>query len=130
MIKTLIQNTVLIGIFFLTCAITSCKHDPVGIENQPKICFNESIKPIFESNCNKSECHGKGGEKYDFTTGKGILEGISPYNPYKSKIYDAITNSWDIMPPNPAKPLSKEQRTLILIWISQGADTTYCISKP
>jgi uncharacterized membrane protein len=106
--------------------LQSCRHDSVGIENQPKVCFDEKIKPIFENNCNMSGCHGKNGEKYDFTTAKGILEAVSPYKPFESEAYNAITNSWDLMPPKPRLPLSKTQRTLIMVWISQGADTTHC----
>ena len=116
-------TTILFVIWGLTL-LQSCRHDPEGVGLQPKVCFTTQIKPIFETNCNMSGCHGANSEKYDFRTTKGILHGISPYKPYDSEIYDAITSPWSPMPPSPNSPLSKNQRTLILLWISQGADTS------
>jgi hypothetical protein len=51
---------------------------------------------------------------------------VTPGDPHGSKLYRVITsiNGEDMMPPS--QPLTKEQRTLIQIWIAQGANNTVC----
>jgi mono/diheme cytochrome c family protein len=54
------------------------------------------------------------------------MEIVTPGDPHGSKLYKVITNinGENLMPPK--QPLSKEQRTLIQIWIAQGAHNKTC----
>jgi len=118
------------GTFILAAALgfslflISCKHDKTDISAFKEICFNTDVKPIFVNNCAIAGCHTAGNSEsgYVLDNYQGIMQGISPGNPLKSKIYKAITNEWiNMMPPD--NPLNQEQRTTIRLWIDQGADT-------
>jgi len=52
------------------------------------------------------------------------MKAINPGNADKSKAYNAITSTFQLMPPNNALPA--EKRTLIRLWIEQGAQETNC----
>jgi hypothetical protein len=112
----------------LVLVFSSCKHDPVGVDNQPAVCFRQDILPIFQANCAKSGCHDGSGERgLDLRSAEDVRANVVPYDPSGSRIYDAITSSWGgIMPPG--SPLPKEARTAVYLWILQGADTT-CASR-
>ena len=101
--------------------INACVHDTEGVTELRKVCFTSEILPIFQTNCAMSGCHDREGEE-DFVLNnyEGIMKGVSPGNPYNSKVYESIIDIWgEIMPPD--KALSQNQRTLIKIWIEQGA---------
>lgn len=54
-----------------------------------------------------------------------IIQYIVPGNPDASTLYQAIISKWDnLMPPN--QPLTKDNRTVIRVWIEQGAGHTVC----
>jgi hypothetical protein len=113
-----VTGVVLIGIL-----TTACRHDPVGVESQPQVCFTSDVLPIFQNNCGKSGCHDGGGEtRLDFSNADGILKNISPKQPLSSRGYTTIIDG--NMPPSPSYPLSESQRTLIYLLILQGADTS------
>lgn len=116
----IIQSTM----FFMgTIVFSSCHQDPVGLETQPKICFKE-VQSIIQTNCSsRSGCHGNDSRRDKYITADEILNAVSPYKPYSSEIYTAMTSIWSPMPPD-KEHLSKELRTKILLWIEQGADTT------
>lgn len=105
----------------------SCKHDGIPPDQLPQICFTEEVLPIFQNSCGTTGCHngGGGGESsYSFTDYAGIMKAITPGNADKSKAYQAIISSFQLMPPNNALPIAK--RTLIRAWIEQGAMETTC----
>lgn len=119
---------IILALPFLFTNIT-CKHDPMGIAQLDTVCFNTKIQPILQSSCGMAGCHGSGGEHsggFNPSTYQGIMEIVSPGSAAKSKLYQVITqvNGENMMPPK--QPLTKEQRTLILVWIQQGAKNITC----
>jgi hypothetical protein len=119
----------LIAIFggFILCLVTfivpSCTHDPVGIELiKDTVHYDTQVKPILVSSC---DCHRDGSEEgfsmADYTDVYNNY--VTPYNPRKSKLYQVITavNGFNMMPPEPKPPVSKENRMIIEVWIAQGA---------
>lgn len=110
-------------------ALISCRHNPVGVDTQPIVCFKTDVLPVIQSNCGKSNCHagsGRGGSRLNLATEAGIMKGIIPYQPLSSSIYSKIIDG--SMPPSPNYPLTEDQRTAIYLWILQGADTT-CVTQ-
>jgi hypothetical protein len=111
-----------ISVLILACLL-SCKHQ-TNDTNLPTICFNRDVMPALIGNC--SMCHkgtsGDGGGELDFSNYTGVMRSVSSGNPDNSRLYTALSN----MPPYPRAPLTKDQRTMIYIWIKQGAlnDTT------
>lgn len=118
----------LVGIAFLFLLNNSCKHDGIPADQMEQICFTNQVLPIFQNSCGTTGCHGSGSENdYNFTDYKGIMEAISAGNASKSKAYQAMTSTFELMPPDNALPESK--RTIIRIWIEQGAKQTTCGSN-
>lgn len=104
----------------------SCEYQP-DLSKYPEICFQNQVLPIFQSNCALSHCHNSSGERGNLTSYSDIMAyGINAGDAKGSKIYKAITSTW-INPMPPSKPLSEDQRTLIRLWIDQGARNTSCI---
>lgn len=129
--KKLLIPSILISTltFFIISGFNSCKHQPKDVSLIRTVCFETEVLPIFQSNCTMPGCHDdskEGDEDGDINlkTYTGILKGVVPGKPDESKIYEAITNKWgEIMPPPPNNPLTKTQRSLIYLWILQGAKT-------
>lgn len=112
----------LLSLFFL---VNSCKHDGIPADQMPEICFTEQVLPIFQNSCGTSGCHDSKGEAgYVFTDYTSIMKAINPGNAAKSKAYQAMTSTFELMPPDNALPASK--RTIIRLWIDQGAKETTC----
>lgn len=113
---------VLVALFILPLSflLNSCKHEGIPADQMPPIKFSEQVLPIFSANCTR--CHG-GGQKVggdtNFSDYNGIIKSITPGNALNSKAYQAITSTFKLMPPN--NPLTANQRTLIRLWIDQGA---------
>jgi len=103
----------LIGLF-------SCTHNS-DITNVRTVSFNSEVLPVFQTNC--SECHGGGKSEagLNLTNYNGIMQGITPGNAYKSELYQSITATLGIMPPGKHDALNQDQRSLIFVWINQGA---------
>lgn len=99
----------------------SCKHDGVPADQFEQIKFSEQVLPIFQNSCATSGCHdGRGGESdYIFTDYSGIMKSITPGNADKSEAYQAMISTFELMPPKNA--LSVNKRTVIRLWIEQGA---------
>lgn len=115
---------VLIPFFFSN----ACRHEPIGLAQLDAVCFQSQILPIVQTSCGISGCH-EGGEVFSLTNYTDVKGIVSPGNAGKSKFYEVITAvNGNLMPP--AGPLSKEQRTLIMVWIQQGAGNTTCSPKP
>jgi hypothetical protein len=119
--------------FFLTLVsltifffISSCTHTPV-IDNIPEVCFEKDVLPIFQNNCAISGCHsGTGESHFKLDSYSSISESVVAGKPYSSRAYNAIISAFgdNLMPPG--QPLSLNNRTIIRLWIEQGAGNTTC----
>lgn len=109
---------------------TSCIHDPVNLELLDTVCFERQVLPVIQSSCGVTGCHDAGTSESGFsaTNYESIMSLVKPGSPRDSKLYKVITeiNGENFMPPSPHQPLSKESRTLIMVWIAQGAKNTKC----
>ncbi len=106
--------------------ISSCTHN-ADINNIPEICFERDVLPVFQNSCAIAGCHdGTGESDLRLTSFVQIKDAVEPGKPYSSEIYKAIISTFgeNKMPPGP--PLSLENRTLIRLWIEQGAALTIC----
>ena len=114
--------------FILFAFLYSCRHDAEDLDLFPEICFENQVLPVFQSSCAISGCHDRpGGESnYVFNSYSGIIQAIEPGSPEKSPAYTSLSSIWgeNFMPPD--QPLSKENRTIIRLWIQQGARNTSC----
>ncbi|OFX24318.1 MAG: hypothetical protein A2041_14135 [Bacteroidetes bacterium GWA2_31_9b] len=107
----------------------SCKHEPDAFSNLDTICFETQVLPIMQISCGISSCHNASTAKAGFisTDYYSVMGAVSPGNANGSELYKVITNinsTEGMMPPD--RPLSKEQRTIIHIWIEQGAKNLFC----
>jgi mono/diheme cytochrome c family protein len=117
----------LIFIFTIASWVTSCTHN-ANIDNIPLVCFERDVLPIFQNNCAISGCHNGTGESgLILNSYVPISHAVEPGKPYSSRIYNSIiaTSGENVMPPN--QPLSRDNRTIIRLWIEQGAGLTICI---
>lgn len=109
--------------------INSCRHEPFGVDLLDTICFNTQVLPILQTSCGISGCHDATTAEGDFIAldYESILKIVKPYKASSSELYRVITdiNGPNFMPPN--RPLTREQRTTIMIWIQQGAPNTICL---
>lgn len=108
------------GIAIICLINSACKQDGVPADQIQKIPF-ATVQQVYYDYC--TECHSGGGGEgghLDFTSYDGILRTVSPGNSSKSKSYTVMTNTFQRMPPNNAVPTNK--RTLIRLWIDQGAN--------
>ena len=103
----------------LSIAISSCKHDGIPSDQLAPVPFAK-VKVIYSSYCGK--CHdGNGNElRYNFNDSIDIRGSVVPFNSSKSKSYQAMISTFQIMPPLP-EFMPTSDRTLIRIWIDQGA---------
>ena len=117
----------ILGIVFVT--IPSCQHDGIPADQIETICFTEQVLPIFQNSCSTSGCHdAKSAEHgYVFTDYASIMKAITPGNASKSKAYQAMISTFEIMPPD--NPLPAPKRTIIRLWIEQGAKETKCTTE-
>jgi hypothetical protein len=124
--KVVIPFIILVpAILLFATIIDSCRHDTILIEepagSDSIIYFNTQVLPIFINNCTATGCHGiDGNRRLKLTSYSEIMKEVSPGNPNSSQVYTAITSVYgNVMPPN--KPLDINQRTIIRLWIMQGA---------
>lgn len=107
--------------------ISSCQHEPSIPDNLADICFEREVLPIFLNSCSMTGCHD-GNDESDLVLNNylNISHAVEPGNPSQSIIYQAITarTGENRMPPD--QPLSEENRTIIRLWIEQGAKLTVC----
>ena len=123
--KLLLSILALALIIFPFLFTNSCRHDPMGIDQLDTVCFQSQILPMLKTSCGM--CHGSGREGgFDPNSYTGIIRIVKAGDATNSKLYEVITNRGGegMMPPN--RPLTKDQRTLILVWIEQGAQNTTC----
>lgn len=107
----------------------SCNHEPEGLDLMDSVCFESQVLPIFQTSCAISGCHDAPGNEsgYVFTDYQHIMEAVTPGDPMSSPAYTSLisgSGEEGIMPPG--QPLSKQNRTLIRVWIEQGALDENC----
>jgi hypothetical protein len=105
--------------------IISCTHN-ADITNLPEICFKRDVLPIYKNNCAKPGCHDGTGEAGTFNNYPDISQSVVAGNPNSSRSYQAIIATWGENKMPPDQPLSLENRTIIRLWIEQGAKETAC----
>lgn len=121
----ILMSLFLLIIFTTFSWITSCTHD-AKITDLPIICVDDVIQ-IFSINCASTNCHdGQGESGLNLSIYTNIRDGVVPGKPNASRLYKAIisTSGENVMPPE--QPLSLENRTIIRLWIEQGAQLIPC----
>lgn len=116
----IVAIVIFIGLLF------SCTHT-ANIDNLPVICFDKDVLPVFQNNCAISGCHdGISHEGRALNSYVSISRDVTAGKPYASGLYQAIigTGGENRMPP--AAPLSLTNRTIVRVWIEQGANLTTC----
>lgn len=109
----------------------SCEHELPDANEMPKVCFETEVLPIFQTGCGITGCHDVTTAEDDFiyVDYNSIMESITPGNADDSQAYKSIISLIDDpMPPD--APLSEGARTLIRIWIEQGAENNDCSEEP
>ncbi len=107
---------------------SSCTHE-ADLTGLPEVCFNRDVLPIYTNNCSISDCHdGKGEAGPALNNYSNIVGTVVPGNPEKSASYKAIITTWGENKMPPGQPISIDQRTIIRVWIEQGALQTTCTS--
>jgi uncharacterized membrane protein len=120
--------SLIFGILMVFLGLNSCENTGVSADQMQEICFTEEVLPIFQNSCATSGCHDTNGESgYSYTDYNSIMKSITPGDADNSKAYKAITSTYEIMPPG--NPLSQNNRTIIRLWIEQGAKETTCGTK-
>jgi hypothetical protein len=120
-------SIVLLLIMTTVSWISSCRHDP-DITGLAEVCFQRDVLPIFSNSCSIAGCHDGTGELGSLNTYNDIRNTVVPYNPDKSQSYSAIISKFSQNRMPPGQPLSEHNRTLIRVWIEQGANETTCPS--
>jgi hypothetical protein len=115
-------------IFFGGLTFVTCSHDPVYLDEFDTICFEQKILPLLQTYCGIEDCHDAAAASDGFIAADyaSIMKAVTPGDVKGSLLYQVITDfrSDDMMPPD--KPLSQDQRTLIHLWIAQGAVNSDC----
>ncbi len=115
--KEFIFYSVVIG--FFSVIMYSCVHSLPNANDMAPVCFTSDVLPIFQANCGIAGCHSSGSD-LDLTSYPSIMNSITAYDPKNSPAYQAIISKWvNAMPPDKAIP--ENARTIIRIWIEQGA---------
>ena len=130
-LKILSFSALLTIIFVFAFQFQSCKHEPVGLDKLDTVCFQRDIKSIFIANCFMSGCHSVESHKSELDSSyASIRRKVTPGNPWTSSFYTVVSNpnNPNFMPPSGHDALSKADRTLIEVWIEQGAQDTHCSS--
>ena len=154
--RWLFELIFLIGIIIMIMLLMdSCKHAPLGTPDVSDITpndgtnngsggsdeiscdpdsvyFDNTILPLFISNCAKSGCHDAASAQdgiilnsYSNIINTGDIE---PFNTEAGHLVEVISESDpdDRMPPPPNIPLSQQQINSIVQWINQGARNNHC----
>jgi hypothetical protein len=109
--------------------ITSCTHK-ADLSNMPEICFERDVLNIYANSCAIKGCHDGSGESgRALDNYADISRTVVPYNPDASQSYQAIISTWGEGKMPPDGPLSQDNRTIIRLWIEQGAGNIPCPSS-
>ncbi len=110
-----------------SCLLSSCKHAPALSTDFPEICFEGEVLTIFLNSCSMTGCHdGSSDNEYVLDNYIDISDAVISGKPYKSPAYRAIISTAGERRMPPDRPLSLENRTIIRLWIEQGARLTSC----
>lgn len=116
---------------FSLIILLSCRHDPEFLNDIEPICFQEQVLPVLQNSCGISGCHdgvsdSEANEYFSPADYESVMRVVTPGDAEASTLYKVITDihGEDFMPPD--NPLSQEQRTIIHVWIEQGAENTSC----
>jgi hypothetical protein len=133
MLKKLVSSafTRIVILFSIAGMLSSCKHEPNNLANLPIVCFDTQVQPIFSGSCAMAGCHSGGGRErggFDPSSYSSLMNSVKAGDPWGSTAYTIVSspNNPNMMPPQGHKPLTLEQRTLIEVWILQGAKDTRC----
>jgi len=106
--------------FFVSCSKDTVVQPTSNIPPSLKISFNDTIQPIFTSNCSNSSCHGgtqvpnlSVGHSYSSLTTGNYINIASP----TSSIIYVDMETGGIM----SNHCTSAQANLVLAWIKQGA---------
>lgn len=93
---------------------TGCRND-ADISDLPNVYYDTDVQPIINANC--TMCHD------EYNSYNGLMDIVKSGKPHQSKLYNVITNPWAMlrMPESPREPLTAQQRSIINLWILQGA---------
>jgi hypothetical protein len=116
----------LIFFFVISFWFSSCRHN-ADLYNLPEVCFEKDVLPIFQNNCAISGCHNGSGESgLVLNNYVSISHTVVPGKPYSSQAYKTIISTSGDKRMPPSGPLTLENRTIIRVWIEQGARLTTC----
>jgi hypothetical protein len=108
--------------------ITSCTHN-ADLSGLPEVCFERDVLDIYKINCAKGGCHDGTGEAGPALNNyANIFNTVVPGNPDASNSYQAIISTWGENKMPPDQPLSTDNRTMIRVWIEQGALNKPCVT--
>ncbi len=111
----------------ISISVVSCRHESLLDQNLPEICFEREVLTIFRTSCSITGCHdGTGESNYVFDNFIDISHSVVPGKPEQSRAYKAVITSFGEGRMPPDQPLSLENRTVIRLWILQGANPTSC----
>ncbi len=116
------------SVLLIITSVISCKHDPLIPADIDTICFESQVLPLLQTSCGIQGCHdaATASEGFVAVSYESVISYVSPGDPRGSLLYSVITDitAEHFMPPG--RPLTQEQRTLIHLWIAQGALNTEC----
>jgi cytochrome c5 len=120
-----ISATFLFPVFVLA-VFPACHHDSLIIDELDTVCFYGEVFPVLQTSCGIAGCHDGSQEGFLAADYNSIMRLVVPGDPRGSKLYQVITdiNGEAMMPPD--SPLPKNQRSVIQVWIAQGALETTC----
>ncbi|MFN0032204.1 MAG: c-type cytochrome domain-containing protein [Flavobacteriales bacterium] len=154
--KSITRISFALATLLLTLAI-ACRHHPEFTTEQPtgngttvvpwtnpdpcdpdSVYFANTIAPLLNAYCGSEDCHDAVNpeEDIDVSSYASIMasddgEFVVPGDLGESKLWDAInkpTSDDDHMPPTDHPQLSSEQKSLLSLWIQQGAQNNSCIA--
>jgi len=111
---------------FILLILPACHHEPPLISDLDTVCFYGQVMPVIQTSCGISGCHDGSEEGFLAASYQTIMVSVVPGDPRGSKLYQVITdiNGENMMPPD--RPITKDQRSIIQVWIAQGALETTC----
>lgn len=125
-ISKIFLSLTLLSIIMIVVWVASCTHQ-ADISGIPEVCFEGDVLPIFKNSCAISGCHdGSGESELILNNYVDISHSVVPGDPFSSPTYKAIIAKTGEGKMPPGQPLSVENRTLIRLWIEQGAALTTC----
>jgi hypothetical protein len=116
----------LIFLVFIFAIFPACHHDSLVIDDLDTVCFYDQVFPVLQTSCGIAGCHDGSQEGFLASNYNSIMQSVVPGDPRGSRLYQVITdiNGEGMMPPD--RPLTKDQRSVIQVWIAQGALETTC----